>query len=98
MEPDSHLLWVFSQQFESGILGPVGGYLVDRFGPRITGVFGTVIMTIGLLIFANIDSIGEFFLATMVIALGQGLGASMAFTAPLMSSIHCLLSQRKAEK
>ena len=72
------------KQFETGILGPAGGYLVDRFGPRITGIFGTVIMTIGLLIFANMHSIQEFFISSMVIALGQGIGAGMAFTAPIM--------------
>ena len=72
------------KQFETGILGPAGGYLVDRFGPRITCIFGTVIMTIGLLIFANLHSIQEFFISSMVIALGQGIGAAMAFTAPIM--------------
>ena len=47
-------------------------------------VFGAVVMTIGLLIFANMHSIQIFLLAALIIALGQGMGAHMAYITPVM--------------
>ena len=72
------------KQFETGLLAPVSGYLIDRVGPRIMAVFGAVVMTIGLLIFANMHSIQMFLLAAVIIALGQGMGAHMAYITPVM--------------
>ena len=72
------------KQFETGLLAPVSGYLIDRVGPRVMAVFGAVVMTIGLLIFANMHSIQIFLLAALVIALGQGMGAHMAYITPVM--------------
>lgn len=72
------------KQLETGLLAPVSGYLIDRVGPRVMAVFGAVVMTIGLLIFANMHSIQIFLLAALVIALGQGMGAHMAYITPVM--------------
>ena len=72
------------KQFETGILAPVSGYLIDRLGPRIMAVAGTIVMTVGLLLFSQMHSIWMFYLAAMVIAVGQGMGSLMAYTTPLM--------------
>ncbi len=76
------------KQLETGILAPVSGYLIDRVGPRIMAAFGNVVMTIGLLLFASMDSIWEFYVASFVIALGQGMGAHMAYITPVMHWFH----------
>ena len=76
------------KQLETGILAPVSGYLIDRVGPRIMAAFGNVVMTIGLLLFANMDSIWEFYVASFVIAVGQGMGAHMAYITPVMHWFH----------
>ena len=76
------------KQLETGILAPVSGYLIDRVGPRIMAASGNVVMTIGLLLFANMDSVWEFYIASLVIALGQGMGAHMAYITPVMHWFH----------
>ena len=76
------------KQLETGILAPVSGYLIDRVGPRIMAASGNVVMTIGLLLFANMDSVWEFYVASFIIALGQGMGAHMAYITPVMHWFH----------
>ncbi|PZC48530.1 MAG: MFS family permease/MFS family permease [Chloroflexi bacterium] len=73
---------------ETGILAPLSGYLIDRLGPRIMAIFGNVVMTIGLLMFANMHTMWEFYLSSFTIALGQGMGAHMAYITPVMHWFH----------
>ena len=61
-------------RIESGILGPVQGWLADRFGPRIMMSIGTVIFGIGFMLFAGIDSLLGFYLTFALMALGSSLG------------------------
>ena len=61
-------------RIESGILGPVQGWLVDRFGPRLIMSVGTVIFGIGFMLFSGIDSLLGFYLAFALMALGASLG------------------------
>lgn len=59
---------------ESGILGPLQGWLTDRYGPRIILTIGTVIFGVGFMLFASIDSLLTFYLCFAMIALGSSLG------------------------
>ena len=59
---------------ESGILGPVQGWLTDRFGPRALIRVGMVIFGVGFMLLSRINSPLTFFLAFFVIALGSSLG------------------------
>ncbi len=59
---------------ESGILGPLQGWLTDRYGPRIILTIGTVIFGLGFMLFASIDSLLTFYLCFAMIALGSSLG------------------------
>ena len=61
-------------RIESGILGPVQGWLADRFGPRIIMSIGTVIFGIGFMLFANIDSLLGFYLTFALMAVGSSVG------------------------
>ena len=54
-------------RIESGILGPLQGWLVDKYGPR-------TILTIGTLLFARVDSLLGFYLTFALIAVGSSLG------------------------
>src|SRR5436853_2521628 len=47
---------------ESGLLGPVQGWLTDRFGPRALMRVGMVIFATGFLLFSQIGSPLAFFL------------------------------------
>ena len=61
-------------RLESGLLGPLQGWLVDKYGPRIILTIGTVIFGIGFFLFAAVDSLFTYFIAFILIALGSSLG------------------------
>ncbi len=61
-------------RIESGILGPVQGWLVDRFGPRLIMSIGTVIFGIGFMLFSGIESLLGFYLTFALMAVGSSLG------------------------
>lgn len=61
-------------RFESGILGPLQGWLVDRFGPRLILTIGMVMFGVGFILFSRIDSLLGFYLSFAMIALGSSLG------------------------
>ena len=47
-------------RIESGILGPLQGWLVDKYGPRVILRIGIVIFGLGFILFSRIDSILTF--------------------------------------
>ena len=61
------------QQMEVAILGPVLGWLLDRFGPQVFVRFGVVVFGSGLMILSRTDSLPTFYAAFIVIALGASL-------------------------
>jgi len=61
------------QQMEVAILGPVLGWLIDRFGPQIWIRIGVVVFGIGLMLLSTTDTLPAFYAAFVVIALGSSL-------------------------
>lgn len=61
-------------RLESGLLGPLQGWLVDKFGPRIILTIGTLIFGLGFFVFSQVNSITTYFVAFILIALGSSLG------------------------
>ncbi len=59
---------------EGGLLGPLEGYLSDRLGTRLMVFVGLLIFCAGFLLFSQVQSLWMFYVAYIVIALGQGLG------------------------
>ena len=72
-------------RIESGILGPIQGWLVDRFGPRIIMSIGTVLFGIGFMLFSTINSLLAFFLVFALMALGSSLGGMGTLVVSLMN-------------
>ena len=72
-------------RFESGMLGPIEGWLLDRFGPRNVMLIGIVLLGAGLIGFAFIQSLLMFYLAYFVMAVGATLGGFLAITVALVS-------------
>lgn len=60
-------------QVESAVLGPIEGYVVDRFGPRAAMGTGCLVMGAGLIMFGVVDSLWTYFLANILIVAGSGL-------------------------
>jgi MFS family permease len=48
---------------ESGILGPLQGWMVDRYGPRAMMRVGIALFAAGYLCFSRIDSLWGFYLS-----------------------------------
>lgn len=63
---------------ESGILGPIQGWMIDRFGPRAIMRVGNVIFGLGFMLLSQINSLTMFFVALIMIAIGSSLGGFMA--------------------
>ena len=70
---------------ESGLLGPLQGWLVDRFGPRLILRIGLAAFAGGFLLFAFADSILTFYLSWAVIAVGSGLGGFATLTVAIVN-------------
>jgi MFS family permease len=58
---------------EAAILGPVVGWLLDRFGSRIIIRIGVYTIGAGLMLLSQIDSVGTFYGAFIVIAIGSSM-------------------------
>ena len=97
---ESHFGWSRGQlglaltftRIEGGLMGPIEGYLTDRLGARRMVFIGLLILGVGFLIFAGVRNLWMFYLAFIVMALGQGLGSWL----PLMTTINNWFSRRRA--
>jgi MFS family permease len=63
--------------FEAGILAPITGILVDRFGARKLLLTGTIIMGVGFLLFSQIHALWSFYVICLVLALGLSLASGV---------------------
>ena len=70
---------------ETGLLGPLQGWLVDRFGPRLILRIGLVLFALGFGMFALVDSILTYYLAWALIAIGSGLGGFATLTVAVVN-------------
>ncbi|MEQ8484928.1 MAG: MFS transporter [Pseudomonadales bacterium] len=78
---------------ESGLLGPLQGWLVDRFGPRLILRVGTVLFGVGFMLFSQVETLLGFYLTFALIALGSSLGGF----ATLMVSLVNWFSRHRAK-
>jgi sugar phosphate permease len=60
-------------QFESAILGPLLGWFMDRFGPQGLIRVGIFVFGCGLMLLSLTDTLGTFYAAFLVVALGASM-------------------------
>ena len=97
---ESHFGWSRTQlglaltltRIEGGIMGPIEGYLTDRLGTRRMVLIGLIFLGIGFLLFSQVKNLWMFYLAFVVMALGQGLGSWL----PLMTGINNWFIRRRS--
>jgi MFS family permease len=65
------------QMVEAGLLGPIQGWTLDKFGPRRIMMIGITIFAIGFFMLGQINSLPAFYVAFIVIALGMSIGSMM---------------------
>jgi MFS family permease len=61
-----------------GLLGPVYGNLIDRYGPRINLVIGNVLLAVMLAGMALVKEVWQVYLLYALVGLGAGLGGYVA--------------------
>ena len=97
---EAHFGWTRTQlglaltltRIEGGIMGPLEGYLTDKLGTRRMVLIGLLILGVGFLIFWRVDNLWMFYLAFIIMALGQGLGSWL----PLMTGLNNWFIRRRA--
>ena len=79
-------------RIEGGLMGPLEGYLTDRVGTRRMVLIGLIILGLGFLFFGRVQNLWMFYLAYVLMALGQGLGSWI----PVMTLLNHWFSRRRA--
>lgn len=72
------------QSIESALMGPVMGWMVDRFGPRTLVRLGVLTFAAGFLWLSQITSIGGFYVAAVALAIGTSLGGYFPLSVALI--------------
>ena len=68
------------QRLESGIMGPVVGFLIDRLGPRLILIIGFSIAGLGFILVSLVNTIPQFYAAYLFLALGLGAGSFLVIS------------------
>ena len=58
---------------ESGILGPLQGWLIDKFGPRMMVRVGMLMFGAGFILFSQTDSVLDYYLTFALMAAGSSI-------------------------
>ena len=72
------------QSLEGALLGPVLGWIVDRFGARAMVQAGIVIFGLGFIALSQVDTLGGFYGAIILLALGSSLSGYFPLTVTLV--------------
>lgn len=72
------------QSIEGALLGPVLGWLMDRFGARAMVRVGLLAFGFGFIALSQIQTMGGFYAAIMVIAIGTSLAGYFPLTVTLV--------------
>ncbi len=79
-------------RFGGALLGPVEGFLTDKFGSAKMVLFGFTMGGLGLIFFAQVDSLVTYYIAFFVLSLGFSIGG---FT-PSMAAVNAWMPHRRA--
>jgi len=63
--------------FESGIMAPVVGILVDRLGPKRLLIVGVVVAALGFWLFSQVQALWSFYLIFVLMALGLSFASGV---------------------
>ncbi|MFQ5682574.1 MAG: MFS transporter [Candidatus Binatia bacterium] len=80
-------------RIESGLIGPLEGYLTDRFGPPKMMFIGIVVGALGFLSLSFVNSLTMLY---AVIVLGIVLGSSLGYNMPISVAIAKVFHTRRS--
>ena len=58
------------QSVEAAIIGPILGWIMDRFGPQNMIRVGLVFFSAGLLLLSQVNVVGSFYISAILMAIG----------------------------
>ncbi|MDA0815389.1 MAG: MFS transporter [Chloroflexi bacterium] len=70
---------------ESGLLGPMQGWMIDRFGPMAIMRLGLVIFSVGFILFSLMQNVWQFYLFFFLMAVGASLGGFLSITVAVVN-------------
>ena len=76
---------------EGGLMGPLEGYLTDKVGTRRMVFIGLLILGGAFIFFGQVQNLWMFYLAYILMAVGQGLGSWI----PLMTMLTRWFKRRR---
>ncbi|MSQ24628.1 MAG: MFS transporter [Chloroflexi bacterium] len=62
-------------QLEGAALGPLSGWMIDRFGPRFMVGLGSFLTGLGLIMFGLVENLWMYYLANIIVAIGNGFAS-----------------------
>ena len=77
---------------QGALMGPIEGFLIDRFGPRRMVLIGYTLMGTGFILFSFVQEIWHFYGVFLIITLGGGLGSWLA----MISAVNNWFVHRRA--
>ena len=75
-------------QLVGGLLGPLQGYALERFGPRRVIALGVVVFGIGLAAIGAVGTLAAFYGALLVVGLGASLTGWLSVTTAVVPWFH----------
>ena len=69
------------QRGESGLISPFVGIALDKFGPKRVMLFGIIVTGFGFITMGLMNSLWQFYLSVMLLALGMSFGTFIVFVA-----------------
>lgn len=72
------------QSIEGAVLGPVMGWLIDRYGPRVMVRLGMVTLSLGFAALSTVQTLTGFYMAMAVIAVGTSFSGYFPLSVALM--------------
>ena len=70
---------------ESGLLGPLQGWLIEKFGPRIMAGFGMLVFGIGFILFSQINSILGYYVTFFLMAAGSSIAGHLTVATAIIN-------------
>jgi MFS transporter, OFA family, oxalate/formate antiporter len=70
---------------ENSLLGPLSGFLLDKFGPRRVVAVGVTVTGVGLILLGSTHALWMYYVSNIVMALGLSLGGMMVMSVAVNS-------------
>jgi MFS family permease len=72
------------QSMESAVIGPLLGWMMDRFGPQSIVRWGIVIFSLGLFLLSQVETVSAFYVSAVLMAVGASLAGYFPLSVALV--------------